>query len=694
MSVCDTVVDTVTDYCKDAGYEVQKCTDWAANTIVNCTNWADEGSNQCTSWSKCHWYTPWDCIAGFFCRAWYWVADWVCVAVAIVIAYVCLAFTWVWVNIVCPAVWYVLDTICRAWEWLWCSLLAIGKALGSLFGVNDPGIARYDHVFVLMLENRAFDHMFGFSGITGVDPKGNLTTFNDGFNTGLSNIDPVTNISVAVSEPADFNLAKIPNADGTKGDADPGHELPDTVVQLCGEGAVYPDPNTHGYPSINNSGFIASYSENQAKAPDRIMKCFSPAQLPVLNQLAQEFAICDQWFSSMPGPTWPNRLFVMAATSGGLDNSPSTIDSLLEATINGFEFQHGNFFDLLDSNCIPWAVYSGDDFPFCTLLQGMNQNRLRGKVKLFGNFAPDVANPNFSDNFTFIEPRYSQNTFDPDGPGNFECGDSMHPLDDVTRGEALVKSVYEAVRNSPVWDRSVLIITFDEHGGFYDHVAPGPAVPPGDTETTGYSEFGFKFDRLGVRVPAIVISAHTPKGVIDHTVYDHTSILATVERMYGMGNLTNRDKAANDFQNLLSLETARTDAPTTLNSPATPNFPLACDGDRKVSEDDLALSVEELRSAKRTGRYKDRATKHYRIPKNQFGFLAIALARVLETAEYPDKQAWIDEFKNIKDGVDASLFMAEARLKVNYGVDVKKNARKAAVALRNRNRVLRHLNLP
>ncbi|MGC1965630.1 MAG: alkaline phosphatase family protein, partial [Candidatus Acidiferrales bacterium] len=199
---------------------------------------------------------------------------------------------------------------------------------------------------------------------------------------------------------------------------------------------------------------------------------------------------------------------------------------------------------------------------------------------------------------------------------------------------------------------------------------------------------------LGVRVPAIVISAHTPKGVIDHTVYDHTSILATVERMYGMGNLTNRDKAANDLQNLLSLETARTDAPTTLNSPATPNFPLSCDGDRKMSEDYLALSVEELRIAKRTGRYKDRAAKDYPIPKNQFGFLAIALSRVLETAEYPDRQAWIDEFKNIKDGVDASLFMVEARLKVKYGVDVKKNAREAAIALRNRNRVLRHLNLP
>lgn len=691
MSVCDNVVDTLTVYCKNAGYEVQKCTDWAANTIVNCTEWADEGSNQCTSWSKCHWYTPWNCIAGFFCRAWYWVADWVCVAVAIVIAWVCLAFTWVWVNIVCPAIWFCLNLICRAWEKFWCTLLALGKAIGNLLGVKDPGIARIDHVFVLMLENRAFDHMFGFGRITGVDPKGNPTTFNDGFSPALSNVDPVSNVSVAVSVPADYNLVNAPNPDGTKGDADPGHELLDTVVQLCGAGAQYPDPNTHGYPSINNSGFIASYYENQAKDPDRIMRCFAPEQLPVLNQLASEFAVCDQWFSSLPGPTWPNRLFVMAATSGGLDNSPSNLDSLLEATINGFEFEHGNFFDLLDSNCIPWTVYAGDDFPFSTLLQGMNENRLRGKVKLFDDFAADVSSANFGDNFTFIEPKYGKYTFDVTGP-DFECGTSMHPKDDVTRGEALIKSVYETIRNSPVWDRSLLIITFDEHGGFYDHVAPGPTVPPGDVQTTGYSEFGFKFDQLGVRVPTIIISPHIPRGVIDHTVYDHTSILATVERMYGLGNLTNRDKAANDLGHLFTLANPRTDAPTTLNSPATPDFPLSCGSVLETMEEGLALSVEELRIAKRTGGYRGRAVEEYQIPKNQFGFLAIALSRILETAEYPDRQEWIEEFRSIKNGVDASLFMAEAKQKVIHGIDVKKIARQAARELRNRHPVLNRLN--
>ena len=348
-------------------------------------------------------------------------------------------------------------------NFIWCGWLAIAEAIGGLFG-KDPGIARIDHIFVLMLENRSFDHMLGFSGITGVDLKGNPTAFNEGFNTSLSNVNPVTQISFPVTTPADYNLARARDANmQPTGDRDPGHELDDTLVQLCGEGASY-DPNV-GYPPINNSGFIGSYIEYQANIPERIMRCFDPKQLPVLNQLAQEFAICDQWFSSLPGPTWPNRLFAMAATSGGLDNSPDAVNSALLATINGFEFENGNIFDSLDSKCIPWRIFAGDDFPVSGLLQGMDVNRLRGKISDFDDFVSEINNPDFGDNFIFIEPKYGEHNFDVAGPGDFTCGNSMHPLDDITRGEQLIKTVYETIRNSPHWDRSMLIITFDEHGG-------------------------------------------------------------------------------------------------------------------------------------------------------------------------------------------------------------------------------------
>jgi phospholipase C len=151
---------------------------------------------------------------------------------------------------------------------------------------------------------------------------------------------------------------------------------------------------------------------------------------------------------------------------------------------------------------------------------------------------------------------------------NFKCGNSQHPLDDVTRGEKLVKDVYEAIRSSPVWPTSLLVITYDEHGGFYDHVVPPPAVGPGDRFDPANCRHDFRFDQLGVRVPAVIVSPHVPRGVIDHTVYDHTSLLATVEHLYGLEPLTKRDAAAARFDHLFSAPAARDDAPMLLPDPA------------------------------------------------------------------------------------------------------------------------------
>jgi phospholipase C len=123
------------------------------------------------------------------------------------------------------------------------------------------------------------------------------------------------------------------------------------------------------------------------------------------------------------------------------------------------------------------------------------------------------------------------------------------------------------------------------------------------------------------------------------------------------------------------------------------DFPLSCGSFLETASDTLEILVQELRLAKRTGEHMGRAVEEYQIPKNQFGVLAIALSRILETAEYRDRQEWIDEFKSIKNGVDASLFLAEAKLKVIHGIDVKRIARQAATELRNRHRVLNRLNL-
>jgi phospholipase C len=703
MSTCTKWVTEAVMTCKNWASAVeQSCSDWADEGSTQCSRWADEGSdqcsqwaddgsNQCSAWEECHWYTPWNCIAGFFCKAWYWVANWVCQAwywVANwvcqawywVAKWVCIAFTWVVVAF-CIAVSWVFSLVCVAWDTVRCMLVGLLKWIGRRFGEREP-VPKIDHVFVLMLENRAFDHMFGFSGLRGVDADGKATAIIGADPTQDANIDSSTHASVPVTTnpTADFALKGI--------DQDPGHEFEDTLMALCAQfdeagNLVQPPPQYQpvpgGYPQITNGGFVENYmhpsnpDDKASSTPDRIMRCFDTSkQLPVMFQLAQEFAICDQWFSSIPGPTWPNRFFLLAASTGGLDHSPSTADIIEATTVEGYRFQNGNVFDLLDDNCIDWTIFEGDEFPVAFALSGMNLNALQGRFEDFEDFASELSKPDFGPRFVFIEPRYGAHGFDVTGPGDFTCGNSMHPLDDVTRGEKLVKTVYEAIRSSPHWDRSVLLIVFDEHGGFYDHVHPPAAIPPGDTMTESYIQHHFQYDQLGVRVPALVISPLIPRGLIDHTVYDHTSMLASVERLFGMKPLTNRDKNANDFLHLLSLDTPRTDAPATLNPPATNPHPLPCEEDDDETEDKLIARRSELRIAQRTGRYGERPVQELRPTASQIGFAQIALLRVLQTARPPERDEWIDQYKAIANGIDAALFMTEARLKLQHGIDFKR----------------------
>src|SRR6185503_17332174 len=149
----------------------------------------------------------------------------------------------------------------------------------------------------------------------------------------------------------------------------------------------------------------------------------------------------------------------------------------------------------------------------------------------------------------------------------YEGGSSQHPMDNVYGGEHLLSAVYTAIRNSPYWNTSLLIITYDEHGGLFDIVHPGKAAPPDDNPPPGYNANGFKFDLYGVRVPAVVVSPQIPAGTVDHTLYDHTSVLQTIEDLWGLKPLTQRDGKANSLSNLLSPKTPRTDCPTSLNGP-------------------------------------------------------------------------------------------------------------------------------
>ncbi len=199
------------------------------------------------------------------------------------------------------------------------------------------------------------------------------------------------------------------------------------------------------------------------------MKCYTPAQLPVLNALAREFAVCDNWYASMPGPTWPNRMFVHAGSSGGLDHSPTVGEIAEWEGISGFPLPNGTIFDRLNSASIRRRLYGGDDFPMVAALKSIHLSDIRH----YSLFAEDLQQTGYADRYIFIEPSY-------DVLNKYRNGASQHPLGDVTRGEALIKQTYEAIRNSPVWNSSLLIVTWDEHGGFYDHVLPGAAPAPAD----------------------------------------------------------------------------------------------------------------------------------------------------------------------------------------------------------------------
>jgi len=405
------------------------------------------------------------------------------------------------------------------------------------------------NVFVLILENRSFDQLLGFSAIAGFDAATGAPATVDALDGTQSNQYQGHTYTVAMP-------------------VDPGHEFVDVLMQLCGPGVAYA-PGT-AYPPINNSGFVLDYVESpspeEGKAPGNygdIMRCLSPEQLPVLNALAREFAVCDHWHSSMPGPTWPNRFFVHAGSSGGLDDSPTKEEMFAWETFRGFEFKNGTVFDALAAKfATPWRIYTGGDFPNVAALKGIHQPQLLP----FNDFAKDVENPTYPWLYTFIEPNYG-NILD----GTFEGGTSQHPLDGVAHGEALIKTVYESIRKSPHWNKSLLIVTWDEHGGFYDHVPPPSAVAPGDAGPgSTYNKRGFTFEQLGVRVPAVLVSPWIPRNRIDHQLYDHASIPATLRRLFGIPALTNRDAAAHDVTPLLSLTAPRTDSPTTLPNPPFP----------------------------------------------------------------------------------------------------------------------------
>jgi phospholipase C len=490
-----------------------------------------------------------------------------------------------------------------------------------------------EHIFVLMMENRSYDHMLGFSAFTGTDALTGKAATAEGLPAAGGVNDDANGAPYPTASPAPFVMPE-----------DPDHEF--NAVQLQLLGTADPTAN-YNNTRITNSGFVLSYANTAAGHPlGDVLACFDPAQLPVLNALAKEFCLCDHWFSSLPGPTVPNRFFLHAATSGGDPNSPSTF-TLVRSVLDGdasYKFVNGNIFLRLTQKGIPWAVYHGDIFAMVYALDGVSFGA--GKMIDPSQPKPFVADLESSNlpKYIFIEPNWGNMLL-----GTYKGGNSQHPVDDVTSGERLIKFVYESIRASSCWTKSALIITYDEHGGFYDHfVPPGGVAAPGDVTP----KYGFDFTQLGVRVPAIVVSPWIPKNLIDHTTYDHTSVLATLREWFQLqyltdiGFFTERDKVANDLSPLFSLPAPRTDAPLTLPAAASSGVVLP------PAQTILAASDADFANFPQANQP---------VQSTQAGFLQVALKHHLQAVPKAGHPAILQRVKAINTVGQAKQYMRDVK---------------------------------
>lgn len=397
-----------------------------------------------------------------------------------------------------------------------------------------------EHFVVLMLENRSFDHIFGYrKGADGL--KGTEFNLLDPSKPQAS-----TNPAIKVSNAEPYSI--------TAGEG-PAHSFNAVSTQIFGT------KTTGSASGGDNSGFVKSYrealNEDHISNPTSdqirlVMESFAPGTLPAFDALADKFCLCDRWFCEVPGPTMPNRMFIHMGSSGGYVHN-----------VWSHKFSDKTIYDLLEQNNKTWATY---DFDQNEVRQFPSLGRKTSSFKRYeDDFAKDVksgALPNYS----FIIPRFFAKT----GSVN-----SMHGPYDVRPADQLVADTYNALRsNAAVWNSTVLIVTMDEHGGFYDHVVPPnlPAdsldgfssPPPGDSASWVPK---FKFNRLGLRVPTLIVSPWVSAGRVDSSPYRHTSVLATVIKMFGLrGQLTNRVKTAATFEGLFSERIARTDAPLEIES--------------------------------------------------------------------------------------------------------------------------------
>ncbi len=315
--------------------------------------------------------------------------------------------------------------------------------------------------------------------------------------------------------------------------------------------------------------FVTAYPDSTDEARQYVMDYFPLGFLPALHKLGHDFTICDRWFSSLPGPTWPNRFFALSGTASGRVDMPG--DGTYHLDVPGYFHQkQPTIFDRLNEKGIHWKTYF-HDIPQSWVLRRPRLPHNVARYFYFDEFFDDArGEADDFPKFCYIEPDFL----------GFQQNDD-HPPHDVMKGEKLVADVYNALRgNAELWHSTLLVIFFDEHGGFYDHVYPPAAVPPDPPQQQKNRllsemlvrlnpwhkpEETYSFDQLGLRVPAILVSPWVARGVAkiggQSPVFDHTSLLKYLTEKWDLGPLGLRTPQATSIGVLIS-DTIRPDEDT------------------------------------------------------------------------------------------------------------------------------------
>lgn len=420
----------------------------------------------------------------------------------------------------------------------------------------------FDHLVVLMLENRSFDHLLGF--LYEHDTPSHFVPDGDRRFRGVVDSPRLGNFDG--QSPAVFYPVTRAPCDRLEDLAlpfpDPGEEFfPHMNHQIYGQDQV--SETLSDLPqTAPMSGFVTDYLRTyhqkfrhlrrhvtDAQLASELMRCFPPHATPVLSGLARAYAVSDAWFSSVPSQTYTNRSFLHAADSSGFVHNANYTKWSRNTATTIFE-------RLAEKRSLPEAfrIYwdPQDPFPITRLIhRPLYEKHFDASFVDMHAFERDCAQGSLPA-YSFVQPRV------------IVANNDMHPSflpqqnhhSSILAGDALVARVYDALRTSPLWSRVLLVILFDEHGGTYDHVPPPVGATPPHATPPYPLEHGFRFQRFGVRVPAVFVSPRIEPGTVvrarGDVPFDHTSVIKTLCTRFDLPSLTDRDRAAPDVLHVLN----------------------------------------------------------------------------------------------------------------------------------------------